>query len=238
MIAPLATLLFAGLGPLPACDPPAEAERSRAAPPSQEPGPAAPAPLSEEPDLYTRLCKARGMPLEPPRTPAQNFSLEGKVIFPRGGGKKDVENELLVWVGGPSRLRYQLTSGRQANVFLLFSPDKAWLKVPGKEWSTLGPATLVRETWLRWVVLRFPWGFRELLAGRQALPGVDARKRIELESPQGTFSLILDERFEPVEVLQGQIQLLLDDPATLPDGRRLPRRWPWKEGSQTRRDRF
>jgi len=243
LIAPPAVLLFGGLGALLACGPPAGAEGGPAAPPLQKPAqtPAATAPAaaaSEAPGLFARICKARGMPLEPPRTPAQNFSLEGKVLFSRGEGHKDLENGLLVWVGGPSRLRYQLTSGRQANVFLLFSPEKAWLKVPGKEWSPLPPATLAAETWLRWVVLRFPWGFRELLERRPAVRMENARRRVELEGPQGAFTLILDEGFEPVEVRQGATRLVLDDFAALPDGRRLPRRWTWKEESGVRVERF
>jgi len=238
LMAAFAALLLGGLAALSACNPPAETEGSPAAPPRQEPARTAPAPLSGEQDLYTLLCKARGMPVEPPRTPAQNFSLEGRVVFQRGEGKEDLENGLLVWVGGPARLRYQLTSGGQANVFLLFSPEKAWLKVPGKEWTALAPATLLGETWLRWVVLRFPWGFRELLPARQALAGEGPRKRLELEGPQGPFALILDERFEPIEVRQGPVRLVLDDPATLPDGRRLPRQWTWTDGSRARIERF
>ncbi|HEX9795219.1 MAG TPA: hypothetical protein VGC54_14640 [Planctomycetota bacterium] len=190
--------------------------------PAQASVPAAAAPQSP----LERALAARAMPAQPPEGLFQHYFFRGKARFTQTG-RTPLEQECVAGIGGPAQLRYELFTDKSSNVFLLESPAAAWVMSGDKrEFVTYRADTLARETWIRWLLLRFPWGAEAELAAFE--PGGDAAPAaLEITGPAGTVTVELDAEWRPRRLVHPDVAVVLDGWEPIADGRQMPRRWTW-----------
>lgn len=182
--------------------------------------------------LYARLAQAHGLPLLPPDRPDQHYELAGEISFVLGPDQR-VTQACEVSLGGPFRLRYLLSAGDHKNVFLLHDRQTAWMRASATAFESYPAGELASQNWLRWTACRFPWDFREQLAG---VP--EDSVRLELAGPLGPFTIELGEAGLPHRFRLGEVTLVLGDWQPLASGARLPRSWEWDGPSGHQIERF
>lgn len=181
--------------------------------------------------LYALCAEARGMPLVPPAVPPAHYFARGRATFDYADGEP-VEQELTLSMGGPARLSYELAGGRRRNIFLLESAERASRRLSGKdEWEDHDPAELHRDTWARWTLTYFPWGWEETLrAAETAEDANPAGRALALEGPYGEFTLQLDPEGRPQELRAEGVRLRVESGGLAQGSKQwTPRKLSWSK---------
>ncbi len=183
---------------------------------------------------WESLCRGRDLPPAPWADPADGFRFEGRVRF--GDGENAIQQEVEFWLGGPTRGRYLLRNGINKVLILQSNRKDGWFFHSEEKAFEAMPLThLSPETWLRWTVCRFPWGFEEALAGWDpkkdkpfpTLPGRNEELQVELGQ---------DGR--PTLWKMGAIELKVADWKPVRNAGLQPHRWNWTVDGDRREELF
>ncbi|MBT3340225.1 MAG: hypothetical protein HN405_04735 [Planctomycetes bacterium] len=176
---------------------------------------------------------ARGVTLTPPQTPAQHYLFTGEVTF-LIGKREPVTQGVQILLGGPDRLRFTLTSEKRSNTFLFSGARKpeeenqSWVKTPKAKQARKNPVdTIDRDTWLRWSLARFPWGWD--------FPTTKA-DTAEISGPFGSIRASLVDSL-PSEIQLDGLKLSLSDWEKTPTGA-FPKTWSWQYAHGLQIERF
>jgi len=189
-------------------------------------------PLSTAEDLPTEVitpsplaayAKARGMPVQEPRTPAKQYRLVGDLAFFIDDREIPQQGEL--WIGGADRMRFSMgAEGALPNVFLLTNREQSWLKLPHKEFVAYDPTDLAIETLMRWHTLRFPWGWQK-----------EDNGELSVDTPSGKLTLEVNAENLPARVSLLGFHVALEQwQASQRTQFLMPMHWDWTSESGRR----
>lgn len=197
-----------------------------------------PEPLS----LYAQCAEARGFPLTPPLSGiAGSFFVRGQLIFHFAGGElaggKTFDQQAELWLGGPSRLRFALSKNANTNLFLLADPKQSWVSARGEAYRENPPQVLTEECLIRWEVMRFPWGWEEVLTSAEANPdGSYTLQRLVDDKP---LQLQLSAALLPAFASYGNARAELSDWRPAPASvSQYPHLWEWPNGEDLREEKL
>jgi hypothetical protein len=201
----------------------------------REPAAPPPPPASAGERLYAELCAARAVPATPPASPRQHLHALGEVAFATAGQGEHQRAEL--WLAGPSRMRFQASAANgNRNVFLVDGPDAGWVSTARdpKKWEEFRSPEVARETLLRWEVLRFPWGWREVVAAG----GGDARAWTR-RADEGEIVIEVGDDLRPRAASYAGVEVTLADWRPADDAPwQVARSWSWTGPSGGRSERY
>ena len=181
-------------------------------------------------------AKARNAPLESPLTPSIHYRMQGVTAFnveAQDGGQISQEADL--WLGGPTRLRYTLRTEDVKNVFLLANQNDAWVSTPNSPNFKKYPSReLLLETWLRWIVLRWPWDWPEESEHHTEMN----KMAIELPTPYGTANIFFASNHLPEKAILGPLTLYVKDWRKGTRAPLVPHSWEWQADNAVRTENF
>lgn len=196
---------------------------------------APPEPPTDGTSLYLALCAARGLPEAPPVSPRQHLHALGTVEFVGTGQVVTQRAEL--WLAGPERLRFQATAATGTrNIFLLEAAGIGWANTAHdpKNWERYDSPEVAREARLRWELLRFPWGWREIVAAAHA----DARSWTRPEA-DGGIVIEIGEDLLPRMASYAGVEVTLRNWLPADDAPwRIARAWDWRGPSGSRAESY
>ncbi len=191
----------------------------------------------QESTAMARATEARGITAAPPHSPAQHYLFSGEITF-HIGERKPVTQGVQILLGGPDRLRFTLTAKELSNIFLYMGPTtpkgkaESWVKTPKAKQARENPVgTIDRDTWLRWAVARFPWGwsFPTRMDGSKTTAPADQSDigpvYAEIHGPSGIVRAKL-RNWLPAHISADNLELYLTSWKKTPTGS-FPQTWAW-----------
>jgi len=193
------------------------------------------APTGAQTTIYAALCAARGVPELPSISPRQHLRAIGFVEF--GAAEQGIRQRAEVWLGGPARMRFKASAENGArNVFLVTSPGVGWLSPANNErkWEAFQSPEVERETLLRWEVLRFPWGWQEIVEEA----GPDARSWTR-RAEEGEIVITVGDELLATSASYAGVELTLEAWQPADDAPWLiARTWGWNGPSGQRSEHY
>lgn len=139
-----------------------------------------------------QFAAVRGAVYPPPAGPPAHLRGIGRARFAAPQGV--IEQDLELWVGGPGRGRWALTSpGNRARNLFLLDGDSAWLSRGDALWDAYPAAELAAENALRWEIVRFPAGWEEAVAAAPT-----TTRRFTRAAAAGDLTIEVDEAGLPL----------------------------------------
>lgn len=184
---------------------------------------------------YAALCAARNLPETASLSPRHHLRAIGVVEFGATGQGTSQRAEL--WLGGPSRMRFKASAENGArNLFLVESPGIGWLSPARdeKKWESFHSPEVERETFLRWEVLRFPWGWREIVESAAADAITWSRR-----AGEGEIVIEVGEDLLPRSASYAGVEVALERWLPADDAAwRVARQWSWSGPSGQRGEKY
>jgi hypothetical protein len=176
---------------------------------------------------YQQACSDRGFAVNPPKSPSQHYLFQGtQTTFLKK--EKSVVQSLQLAIGGPDLLRKSVGTPLGKKTTLLHASKKSWVKTP--QGTKLQLEELPQEEWIkneiRWILLRYPWGW-----------ALDPHKPLTYPGKM-KLTVILGENGLPSNLRWPNGNLQLSDWKKKGDGELYPFSWKWSSPKKTVQEDF